>query len=201
MSDDDLSTVLQASPDERGARQVRYRLVISEGVDRGETFEVEPAQRVLIGQSPACDVRLKDRLASRRHAAIESTAQGLRVSDVGSTNGTFVQGVRVVDALLEGGETIRIGETTIVVDRATETVPRRGDGAPMRFGKVAFGSPEMRRIHPLFERLAKATVPVVIEGETGTGKELLAESLHDASPRSAGPFVVFDCTAVPPTLM
>jgi DNA-binding NtrC family response regulator len=59
----------------------------------------------------------------------------------------------------------------------------------------------MRKLYPLCERLAASTVPVIIEGETGTGKEVLAESLHEMSPRAAGPFVVFDCTAVPPNLV
>ena len=59
----------------------------------------------------------------------------------------------------------------------------------------------MRRLYPLVERLANADMPVVIEGETGTGKELLAEELHDAGPRRAAPFVVFDCTSVAPALV
>ena len=59
----------------------------------------------------------------------------------------------------------------------------------------------MRRLYPLLERLAISDVPVVIEGETGTGKELVAEALHECGPRAAGPFVVFDCTAVAPTLI
>src|SRR5262249_5374422 len=60
---------------------------------------------------------------------------------------------------------------------------------------------EMRRLYPLIERLAASDVPLVIEGETGTGKEALAEMIHDLGPRAEGPFVVFDCTAVPPNLM
>jgi DNA-binding NtrC family response regulator len=59
----------------------------------------------------------------------------------------------------------------------------------------------MRRLYPLCDRLAKSDVSVVIEGETGTGKEVLAEAIHEASDRKQGPFVVFDCTAVPPTLV
>jgi DNA-binding NtrC family response regulator len=70
----------------------------------------------------------------------------------------------------------------------------------MRFGRVVGASPEMRRIYPLCDKIAQSNVPVVIEGETGTGKELLAEALHEAGPRTSGPFVVFDCTAVPPNL-
>src|SRR5262249_2374249 len=70
----------------------------------------------------------------------------------------------------------------------------------MRFAKTLGASVAMRRLYPLCERLAKARVPVIIEGETGTGKEVLAESLHEMSGRT-GPFVVFDCTAVSPTLV
>src|SRR5215470_5506920 len=62
-------------------------------------------------------------------------------------------------------------------------------------------STEMRRLYPLCERLAASDVPVILEGETGTGKEVMAESLHEEGPRAAGPFVVFDCTSVPPGLV
>lgn len=74
---------------------------------------------------------------------------------------------------------------------------------PLRegFGKLVGASEAMRRLYPLCERLAAAQVPVIIEGETGTSKEVLAESLHQASPRASGPFVVFDCTSVPSNLL
>jgi transcriptional regulator with GAF, ATPase, and Fis domain len=62
-------------------------------------------------------------------------------------------------------------------------------------------SAEMRRLYPLCEKLAEAMVPIIIEGETGTGKEVLAESLHSQGPRARAPFVVFDCTAVPNSLL
>ncbi|WP_394842730.1 sigma 54-interacting transcriptional regulator [Pendulispora brunnea] len=63
------------------------------------------------------------------------------------------------------------------------------------------GSVAMRRLYPLCERLAGSNVPLIVEGETGTGKEVLAESLHDQGPRAREPFTVFDCTAVPPNLV
>jgi DNA-binding NtrC family response regulator len=85
------------------------------------------------------------------------------------------------------------------VDRETSEeapLPQRSS-----FAKTVGGSREMRRLYPLCEKLAAANVAVVIEGETGTGKEVLAESIHEMSPRARGPFVVFDCTAVPPALV
>jgi two-component system, NtrC family, response regulator HydG len=122
------------------------------------------------------------------------------VTDLGSTNGTFVDRLRINEVLLSGGETLRLGTTTIAV-------VRRSDGAPRiiasgsSFGRLIGQSRAMRRLYPLCEKLAASTVPVMIEGETGTGKEVLAEALHEQGPRAAGPFVVFDCTTVPATLV
>jgi two-component system, NtrC family, response regulator HydG len=178
-----------------------FRLVVVEGPDRGRSFLIDPAgaPRVLVGQSEVCEIRLTDREISRRHAAVEPQPAGLRVLDLGSRNGTFVERLRIADATLVGGERLRLGSTTLEV--ATE----RGRTAPLArapsFGGVVGFSPAMRRLYPLFARLAQATVSVLIEGETGTGKEVLAEAIHDASPRAGGPFVVFDCTAVPPGLV
>jgi DNA-binding NtrC family response regulator len=123
------------------------------------------------------------------------------LTDLGSTNGTTVNGLHVFDVLLAGGESVRLGATLLQI--ATRSQSAQPASLPMvaSFGRVLGASTEMRRIYPLCERLAAAGVPVVIEGETGTGKEVLAESLHEQGPRAAGPFVVFDCTAVPPSLV
>ena len=109
--------------------------------------------------------------------------------------------MKVIEAELQGGEFLRVGSTMFQVD-----VEHAGHGdarSPpvVAFGRVVGASREMRRLYPLCERLAQTTVPVIIEGETGTGKEVLAESLHEMGPRAQGPFVVFDCTAVPPSLV
>jgi two-component system response regulator HydG len=175
---------------------------VVQGPDRGLRFafdSIRPSS-VLIGQSAVCDVRLTDRQVSRRHAALDFTAKGLRLADLESTNGTFVSGLRVAEAYLVGGEMVRLGETALRVVRALSAakpeIPSTGS-----FGRLIGESPEMRRLIPLCTRLAKSDVPVVIEGETGTGKEVLAEALHEASPRASCPFIVFDCTAVPPSLL
>jgi transcriptional regulator with GAF, ATPase, and Fis domain len=180
----------------------RFSLVVIEGPNKGLSFDIDVARQgpVLVGQSSACTVQLSDRQASRRHAAFDLADRQLRVSDLGSTNGTLVNGVSIVEALLHGGERVRIGQTTLRVDRApTPSIVVVSPSA--RFGRLVGSSVEMRRLYPLFERLAAGTLPVVIEGETGTGKELLAESLHELGARAPGPFVVFDCTAVAPTLV
>src|SRR5262249_579044 len=137
--------------------------------------------------------------ASRRHLAIGLEGSWLRIEDLGSTNGTFVSGVRVKDALLEGGEVVRVGTTTLHVEHGAAVTSTLSQ--PLPFVRMHGASREMRRLYPLCERLAKTDIPLIIEGETGTGKEVLAECIHEASGRAGGPFIVLDCTAVAPTLI
>jgi DNA-binding NtrC family response regulator len=195
---DDLTA--RARPETRAPSA--FTLLVVEGPDRGAELKVDGSapSRVLVGQSPACALRLTDRLVSRRHAALDLTERGLRLTDLSSTNGTFVNGLLVIDGFLQGGELVRVGDTSVRVEACGEAVPGSISSA-MRFGRLIGGSVEMRRLYPLCERIAQSSMPVLIEGETGTGKEMLAEALHECGPRAAGPFVVFDCTAVPPNLL
>ncbi len=200
--DEEIETELERSANVSVAVPTAYRLVVVEGPDTGKSLELdgsEPA-RVLIGQSPACSLRLQDRLVSRRHLALSIEGRRLRVTDLDSTNGSFVDGVCMLDARLRGGELIRIGSSALRVE-SLEASPPVSVPAASRFGRTVGASLEMRKLYPLCARLASSNVTVVIEGETGTGKEVLAESLHEQSPRSQGPFVVFDCTAVAPNLV
>ncbi|MEJ7731326.1 MAG: sigma 54-interacting transcriptional regulator [Polyangiaceae bacterium] len=187
---------------EEDERTVTFTLLVIEGPEAGRSFSVDGSRpaRLLVGQSPACELRLSDRQVSRRHAALAVEGRRLRITDLGSSNGTFIDGVSVLDGHLSGGEVVRVGGTALRVEPAAE-----GDAAPppaaTGFGRTVGASLEMRRIYPFCERLAQSDVTVIIEGETGTGKEVLAESLHERGRRSAGPFVVFDCTAVPENLV
>ncbi len=183
------------------APEASYVITAMTGPQTGARWLVDGTSpsRVLVGTSPSCEVRLSDREVSRRHATLELEGARLRFTDAGSTNGSFLGQVCVRDLWLTGGETLTVGQTLLRFDRG----PRSAQEEPKstRFGNVLGASREMRRLYPLLERLAAANVPVIIEGETGTGKEALAEALHLESPRRAGPFVVFDCTAVPPSLL
>ena len=199
---DDPSTVQQDEASLRAPPDSSYALTVVEGVDSGVRIAIDALlpSRLLVGTGPVCELRLSDSHVSRRHAAFEVTTQGLRVLDLGSTNGTYADGVRITDATLRGGEILRIGSTALRVDRAApSSVAHLTDD--MRFGRMIGGSPEMRRLYGLCKRLANSNVPIIIEGETGTGKEVLAEALHEASPRAKGPFVVFDCTTMPLNLI
>src|SRR5260370_41499630 len=112
--------------------------------------------------------------------------------DLHSTNGTLVEGVEVAEAFLRGGEHLTVGETVFRVDLAAPESEHPISPATA-FGRVLGVSTAMRRLYPWCERLASSDVPVIIEGETGTGKELLAASIHETSARAEGPFVSFDC--------
>jgi DNA-binding NtrC family response regulator len=189
------STALQSRGEIASGGTFELRVVA--GPDRDRTLTVDGATptRALVGQSPACALRLTDREVSRRHLAIEVVGAALRVTDIGSTNGTRVNGVRVRDFDLVGGEAIELGRTTLRVERKEATPSRIPTEA--RFGRLVGASAAIRKLHPLWYRLADEEEPVVIEGETGTGKELLAETLHEVGPRKHGPFIVVDCGGTP----
>jgi DNA-binding NtrC family response regulator len=177
-------------------------VTVVQGPDAGKRFPIDDVatQRVLIGQSPVCAVCLTDRTVSRRHAALETDRGQVRLIDLDSSNGTVVNGLHVRDVYLAGGESVRVGGTTlrVEVDASTHVVPTP---ELTRFHRVVGASPEMRRLYPIFAQLAASDVAVLIEGETGTGKELVAEALHEGGARKDGPFVVFDCTTVSATLL
>jgi two-component system response regulator HydG len=199
---DDASTVKFTRRQAPLVPAARFSIEVLEGPDRGKRMTLDGTQpsAVLVGKSQACDLCLGDAMVSRRHLSLDLKERRLHLLDLGSSNGTRVNGLRVVDAYLEGGETVLIGETAFRVDLVSSSLVASLSPATS-FGRLLGTSVAMRRLYPLCERLAASNVPVVIEGETGTGKELLAEALHEQGPRANGPFVVFDCTAVPPTLV
>jgi two-component system response regulator HydG len=174
-------------------RVATFRVSVVDGPDRGKEAIVGPESPapLLVGTGPACGLPLTDRRVSRRHLSAVPEGSALRIQDLGSTNGTTVSSIRVADATLTGGELVRIGATTLRVDIMEES------GAPKlwpveSFGRLVGASAAMRRLFPLAAKLAASTLPVIVEGETGTGKELFAESLHEMGPRKNHPFVVFD---------
>lgn len=150
---------------------------------------------IAIGTSEACALRLTDRSVSRRHLVLELEGDRLGLRDLGSRNGTRVSGLRIEEGSIEGHAVVTIGNTRI------ELTPMVVDVVPLStaesFGAVLGRSRVMRRLYPLLERFAASDLSLVLEGDTGTGKELVAEALHAASARSTGPFVVFDCSVVP----
>lgn len=172
-----------------------YVLRVTAGPDTGKSLVLDwnANPRVLIGKSAVCTLQLTDPRVSRRHIALSPRGHAVVVTDLQSTNGTAIGGVRVIEAIVAGGETIELGGTMLKVARGGH-LPE-GPRPRTRFGRVVGASQEMQRLFVLSEKLSASTLPVLVEGETGTGKALLAEAIHDASPRATLPFVIFDCGA------
>ena len=192
-----LATIADSATGEAAGPAPLFVVRVASGKDSGKSrvLDWNVAPRVLVGQSRLCEVPLADPRVSRRHLALAPAGHAVRITDLGSTNGTRIGGLRIVEALLTGGETIEVGDTTFKLVRAG-SMPE--PGAPRAsFGRVLGRSPAMQRLFALAERLAASPLPLplLVEGETGTGKELLVEALHEAGPRARGPLVVHDCSA------
>jgi DNA-binding NtrC family response regulator len=122
------------------------------------------------------------------------------VRDLGSTNGSFIQGSRFKEITVGFGAEIKLGRTVIKFlpeEEIVEPVETEADS----FGQLIGRDVKMRRMFALLQDISPNDATVLIEGETGTGKELIAEEIHNHSKREKGPFVVFDCGAVPRELI
>jgi transcriptional regulator with GAF, ATPase, and Fis domain len=155
---------------------------------------------VRVGAGPGNDLILDDPTVSSVHLEIQATRKGFKVKDLGSTNGTLVNGVRTVEGYLDEGCTLTVGEVPLEFRVGSDTVTQPISEASEFHGAVG-GSASMRAIFSRIERVAKTDATVLIHGETGTGKEVVAWALYEASKRAEKPFVVVDCGAVARTLI
>ncbi len=156
---------------------------------------------VVVGSAPGSGLVVQDPTVSRLHAEFEARADGLWVRDLGSRNGTFVEGLQVTGALVPQGARVRLGSTDFLVDY-NAAGKRTVDLWPHDFFQKLVGrSIPMRELFARLSRVAPMDASVFVQGETGTGKELVARAVHDASPRATKPFVVVDCAALPENLL
>ena len=172
----------------------KCKLLAVSGPLKGREFEVAK-DAFTIGSDADNDLALTDSTISRRHCEITLTADGYTIRDLGSTNGTLVQGVRIREAMLDEGTEFQIGSTRLVFCPTTDTVEFK-ISPDMAFGALVGHSERMRRVFYLAGRYAATDSTVLIEGETGTGKEVLADELHKHSLRADKPFVVIDCASL-----
>jgi two-component system, NtrC family, response regulator GlrR len=156
--------------------------------------------RLLLGSAPDAPLSVADRGVSRVHAELELRDDGVWIRDLGSRNGTWIDATRIAHARLAPGARFRAGATTFALSSDAEPtdVPLWPDE---RFGPLLARSDEMRELFMHLARYAQTDAPVLVRGETGTGKELVAQALHRASSRERGPFVVVDCAAIPEALV
>jgi DNA-binding NtrC family response regulator len=177
----------------------RFKVIVTAGPDQG-TEATSSGAELTIGSAPENNLTLKDRSVSRHHCVITAAPNGFNLRDLGSTNGTTLGGYRVESAYLRSGSTIGVGETALRFESLADEV-REPLSLEDRYGRILGQSAVMRRIFAILPRIAASDSTVLLEGETGTGKGLLADVMHQQSPRAKGPLVVVDCSAIPPTLI
>jgi transcriptional regulator with GAF, ATPase, and Fis domain len=168
-------------------------VVVLSGSQRGQ--RVRLVERLRVGKAPDNDLALNDDTVSRYHCEFERRAQGVLVRDLDSTNHTKVGRTAVREAVVESGATISVG----AVELGLRVEPRQAMVLPSestQFGDTIGHSISMRTIFGVLERIAPTDAAVLLEGETGTGKDVIARSIHQTSPRKDKPFVVVDCGAV-----
>lgn len=169
-------------------------------IDGGAGSFESTGDRCTIGSHPSNDLHLEDTRVSRFHCEIVIEGSSARVRDLGSRNGTFVDGVRVIEAFLRAGSALKAGGVTLRFD-LLEQARRIALSSRTSYHGVVARSVAMRAALVLIERASANDLTVLLEGETGTGKGKVAEAIHKGSPRSKGPFLVVDCGAIPANLV
>ena len=175
------------------------RVEVVQGPNTGQVVELAGPE-IRVGTGRGVQLVLFDPAVSRHHLTLRIERDGVRVVDAGSSNGTELDGVRVLDAYARADSALTIGSTVLRL-RLTQGTVDLPLSAREQFGGLLGRSVAMRQVFTLLERVADTDDSVLVEGETGTGKELVAEAIHEESHRASGPFVVFDCSAVSPSLI
>jgi DNA-binding NtrC family response regulator len=186
----------------RAARLVHLaqcKLVVLKGSQRGKEFVIS-GDVIRIGKVDENDLVLPEETVSRVHCEILRDQKGHLLRDLHSTNGTFLDGAEIKEAYVRSGSVITIGAVQLKFqpfEERIEILPSDKEA----LGELVGSSLKMREIFGLIERIAPTEATVLIEGETGTGKDLVARTIHDLSRRKDKPFVIVDCGAVSGTLI
>ncbi len=187
--------------DERAMKRKlrRAKLLVVEGPDQDRELLIE-RERVTVGRSVICDLTLADKAVSGTHFEVEATEKGFVLRDLDSTNGTFIGDLQVKEVWIKPGTVIRVGKTHLRFEpeQGTVEIPLSTEES---FHGIIGKSVRMREIFATMAKIAPTELTVLVRGETGTGKELIARALHSASRRAEQPLVVQDCSAIPKDLI
>ena len=195
-SDSGRTTEAEALSPRRGeteARELALKWLFPRPDEPAVVLPGEDQSDRVIGRDDSCDVRLASSDVSRRHAALRSGGPGrpVEIADLGSRNGIRVNGRQVATAPLHAGDVVRVGGWVAVVT-----------DAPGEFKQIApglLGGPTLQRALAPMGRAAGTMLPIVLGGETGTGKEVVTRAIHAWS-RRPGPLVAVNCAALPEAL-
>ncbi len=182
------------------------RVLIEETGRPPRVFEIVPGREAKIGRGLLADISLDDARVSRDHAVLSFDGAGVRVRDLGSSNGTFLGDRRLTTpAPLTPGDVVRVGSTRIAIVQWAPGSPSPETHGPV-VGPVASGTdiiavdPASVALFALARRLAGSDLPVLVTGDTGSGKEVVARILHRHSARAGRPFLAINCATLPDSL-
>ncbi|AKU96106.1 Response regulator of zinc sigma-54-dependent two-component system [Labilithrix luteola] len=168
--------------------------------DRSGTHRHRLGERAAVGAAPGNDIVVDESTVSRLHAEFYLKDQTVWVRDLGSRNGTFIQSVQITDAKVPDGGLVRFGAVEMKIDYGQVTT--KVEVWPTHtLGGMLGKSVAMRECFARVARIANDDSTVLIHGETGTGKELVARTIHELSSRGSQPFVVVDCGSLPENLL
>jgi transcriptional regulator with GAF, ATPase, and Fis domain len=200
MSSDQPETQLYTDAATGELRERSFRLVVSQGPDKGKERALDKGT-TMVGTHPNNDLVLSDDTVSRYHLELQSRRDGIKVTDLDSTNGTFHGETRLGSITIQGATRIRLGKHTLLEMVPIDSQVALDDFAGSQFGGVVGNSPAMRQLFALLAKIAPTDATLLIEGETGTGKEALAEAVHQAASRAGKVFTVVDCASIPTNLI
>jgi DNA-binding NtrC family response regulator len=187
----------RASPLTVNLRKVRVEVV--QGVDRGAAAELGE-KSLLVGRAPECGLILTDPSVSWMHAELSLALNGVHLRNLGSRNGVQVGPALVEEARVEPGTLVLVGRTVLSLTPLHDEA-QLPYAAVQRLGGLCGRSLAMKLVFGRMQKFADSDAPVLVEGPTGTGKEMAARALHELSPRAHGPFEIVDCGAIPRHLM
>jgi DNA-binding NtrC family response regulator len=177
-----------------------FRLRVISGPDQGRLHMLDEGT-TMVGTHVDNDVVLTDATVSRYHLEIRVRRDGIEVRDLDTTNGTKHGGTRIGQVVLTGAARLRLGKHTEIDVEPIDTNVALGDWPSDRFGDVIGATAPMKRLFALLAKAATTEATILLQGETGTGKEAIAEAVHRMSRRAKGPFVVVDCGSIPHELI
>ena len=177
-----------------------YRLRVVAGPDQGKEHMLDEGT-TMVGTHADNDLVLADATVSRYHLEVRVRRDGIEIRDLDTTNGTKHGGARVTQIILTGAARLRLGKHTEIDVEPIDHNVELSDWPSDRFGDVLGSTAPMKRLFSLLAKAAPTEATILLQGETGTGKEAIAEAVHQQSRRSKGPFVVVDCGSIPHELI
>ena len=195
---DDPTTIEPKAPGSALTQSVGLVAQVLSGQSRGASRLV--GTRMTIGKAHDNLLVLPDKTVSRHHCELVRESVGVRVKDLGSTNGTRVDGTLIADALISAGSILRVGQVEIAIRPSAQPITVM-PSERTRFGDAIGKSLSMRTLFGVLEYMAPSNATVLLEGDTGTGKEVLARAIVKQGRRKKGPFVVVDCGSVSANLL